>query len=505
MKHWTALKTGTALALCMTGSAAFADVSAQDVWGAWKQQMTKAGYAMTATEKVTGNTLDVSNVMMDITLPEDEGAVVVTMSQLSFVENGDGTVQIVLPSVMPVEIDVDAKDEEPLNVIVEYRSEGMQWTVSGTPDAMTHTQTAPAVTLALTSMIVDNKAVDLGQMEMTLANVNFQAVMAMGQILTQTQMGSVESLVYTVDVADPEGSGDQIKMQGNLNNLSFNAMSNTPDGTDMEDFAAALKAGFGFSGSFSHGGGNSHIEVMGDGDEFRADTTSTGGSAMMSMDAGRLVYDLKSQGLRVNAFTSEMPLPIAFEMAETAMRFAVPLSKSDDLQGFELALKLGDFTMADMLWGLFDPMGQLPRDPATIDLDITGDVKVTADLTEEDAMGGMGDQPPGELHAANINTLTVRAAGAELTGNGAFTFDNTDLASFDGMPRPEGALNLKLVGGNGLLDKLVAMGFIPEDQAMGARMMMGLFAVPGEGEDTLNSKIEVNEQGHVLANGQRLK
>lgn len=40
---------------------------------------------------------------------------------------------------------------------------------------------------------------------------------------------------------------------------------------------------------------------------------------------------------------------------------------------------------------------------------------------------------------------------------------------------------------------------------MGARMMMGLFAVPGEGEDTLNSKIEVNGEGHVLANGQRIR
>jgi hypothetical protein len=39
---------------------------------------------------------------------------------------------------------------------------------------------------------------------------------------------------------------------------------------------------------------------------------------------------------------------------------------------------------------------------------------------------------------------------------------------------------------------------------MGARMMMGLFAVPA-GDDVLTSVIEVNEQGHVLANGQRLK
>jgi len=49
------------------------------------------------------------------------------------------------------------------------------------------------------------------------------------------------------------------------------------------------------------------------------------------------------------------------------------------------------------------------------------------------------------------------------------------------------------------------MGLVAEEQAMGARMMMGLFAVAGADEDTLNSKIEVNEQGQVFANGQRLR
>ena len=56
-----------------------------------------------------------------------------------------------------------------------------------------------------------------------------------------------------------------------------------------------------------------------------------------------------------------------------------------------------------------------------------------------------------------------------------------DLTTFDGMPRPEGALDLELTGGNTLLDTLVAMGLLPEEQAMGARMMLGLFARPGAG------------------------
>lgn len=40
---------------------------------------------------------------------------------------------------------------------------------------------------------------------------------------------------------------------------------------------------------------------------------------------------------------------------------------------------------------------------------------------------------------------------------------------------------------------------------MGARMMMGMLAVPGEAEDTLTSKIEISEDGQIHANGQRIK
>ena len=67
------------------------------------------------------------------------------------------------------------------------------------------------------------------------------------------------------------------------------------------------------------------------------------------------------------------------------------------------------------------------------------------------------------------------------------------------------AVDLTLTGGNALIDKLIAAGLLPEEQAMGARMMMGLLAVPGQTPDTLNSRIEINAQGHVLANGQRIQ
>ena len=109
------------------------------------------------------------------------------------------------------------------------------------------------------------------------------------------------------------------------------------------------------------------------------------------------------------------------------------------------------------------------------------------------------------LNAVTIQELLVSAAGAKLTGTGDFAFNNDDLTSFDGMPAPSGEANLSLTGANTLMDKLIEMGLMSDDDAMGARMMMGMLAVPGEGEDTLNSKIEISEDGKILANGQRIK
>ena len=94
--------------------------------------------------------------------------------------------------------------------------------------------------------------------------------------------------------------------------------------------------------------------------------------------------------------------------------------------------------------------------------------------------------------------------GAELTGEGAFTFDNTDLVTFGGMPAPTGKLDLRLVGGNALMEKLVTLGILSAEDVMGANMMLSMFANPGPGEDEMSSTLEFKDKG-FYANGQRLQ
>ena len=65
---------------------------------------------------------------------------------------------------------------------------------------------------------------------------------------------------------------------------------------------------------------------------------------------------------------------------------------------------------------------------------------------------------PVELHSLTLNDITVSAAGAEITGTGDFTFDNDNLETFGGMPAPTGAIDMNIVGVNGLMDRLIKMG-----------------------------------------------
>ncbi len=62
-------------------------------------------------------------------------------------------------------------------------------------------------------------------------------------------------------------------------------------------------------------------------------------------------------------------------------------------------------------------------------------------------------------------------------------------------------------GANGLMDTLVKLGLLSDQDMMGARMMMGMVAKPDPeaGEDVLRSRIDLTDEGHVLANGMRLK
>jgi hypothetical protein len=180
---------------------------------------------------------------------------------------------------------------------------------------------------------------------------------------------------------------------------------------------------------------------------------------------------------------------------------SVPSTPTDAAQPMDLTLALRDFTLGEEIWSLFDPSGQLPRDPATLVLDLGGQMRLLGDIFSEEAMEA--GEAPAEVTELDLEELRLAVAGALLTGEGAFTFDWEAPGPFGpGSPAPDGEVNLRLEGGQALLETLVGMGLLPEEQAMMVRMMTGMLARPApDGGDVLLSDITVQPDGTVLANG----
>ncbi|MFY0308310.1 DUF2125 domain-containing protein [Leisingera sp. D0M16] len=507
MSRFFARGGAAAAILVVSAQGALADLSAQDVWADWKAYLTSTGYTVSGTESVSGSTLTVSDVSMVMPIPEEDGSGTVSFPEIQFVENGDGTVNVLLPAEFPMGFEFSG-DGETFSGKLIYAHDGTPMKVAGDAESMSYDYRSSKVTMTLDELTADGEAVPEGvaSVLVTLNDVTTKTDMTIADSRSYKQSLSASSLSYDMGFNDPESNGTG-SFKGALQGLSFKGTSTVPSGLEGPDMAALLEAGFAFDGTFTFTGGNGSISGVDGSESFAMESSSQGGSIAVAMDKQHLTYDVSQTGTNVNITGSEIPFPLALSMAETGFKLMMPLAKSEEEQDFALGVTLRDFAVPEMLWGMVDPTGQLPHDPATVVLDLVGKGKVLFDMFDPEAMESVeaGEAQPGELNALTVKQLQVSAAGAELTGTGDFTFNNEDLTSFDGMPAPSGEANLKLTGANTLIDKLIQMGLMSDNDAMGARMMMGMLAVPGEGEDTLTSKIEISEDGQIHANGQRIK
>lgn len=500
------LGSATALGLVFMASSAHADLTASDVWADWQGYLSSSGYDVTGTEAVSGGTLTVSDVTMSIVIPEEDASASVNLGEIAFTENGDGTVSVAFPETVPMTIEVVADGEPPVQMGMDYNSQDFDMTVSGEPNDLRYDYTAAQLAVVMRDMVVAGQSISLGEVNMSVADVVGATTMKVGNIRTMDQTINTGAVNYVIDIQDPEGGEGNIFLKGQFEAFDIKALGALPLEMDAADMAAALSSGFDVDATMTYTSGATEFRFDDEGNTVEGNSSSDGGAYTVALGGDGLTYNVLSTGMKLAMAGGDIPLPIELAFGEAGFNLTMPVAKGEDEQDFAFGVNLGDFTMSDLLWGIFDPTAQLPRDPATIAVDLTGKAKLFFDLMDPEQMESAGlVGAPGELNALDLNSLTVSLAGAELTGQGAFVFDNTDLTTFDGMPAPDGAVDLSLTGGNGLLDKLISMGLVPEDQAMGVRMMMGLFAVPGEGEDSLTSKIEVKSDGQVLANGQRLR
>ncbi|MBT9245721.1 DUF2125 domain-containing protein [Gemmobacter fulvus] len=501
MTQWKFM-CSTALVALVAANAALADVTPDEVWENWKTLSTSYGQTITTQSEVTdGDALIISG--LEIKSSQDGAEASITVEELTFTDNGDGSVDVTMSDSYPMTIRADGIDGKPdVVTTLTISHPELVITASGSAAETRYDFEGPTLAVKLDGVEGTDAPTDM-KVDVTVTDLAGNYIVTGDEAKAISSNMTAAALAMVIAGTDPE-DGSKISANFSLADLAGTASGKTV--ADMTDLAAALKAGFGSEGSFTYGATSYDMTVNEPAGETKVTGGAAGGDLNFVMDAARLGYGGGAKDVTVSISGAQIPFPqVNLAYKEGAFNFVMPVSKGDAPSDFALMTKLVDLTISDEIWAMFDPTNQLPRDPMTLVLDTKGTAKLNVDLMDQKAMEALGEGMPGELNSLDLTALQLKMAGAEVTGTGALTFDNTDLVTFGGVPAPTGKVELKAVGVNGLLDKLMAMGLVPEDQMMGARMMLGMFAKVVEGQpDTMTSTLEFKDKG-FFANGMQLQ
>ncbi len=487
---------------------AMADITPEEVWADWKRliESTDATFEV-GSEDASGDTLTISDLAFKMEFPEDSGSVESTLAEIVFRDRGDGTVEVTTSPEYPVAVaGKDATTGEEFAMSMILNQSGFVTIASRDGDTTRYDYLGPEITATVASVLVDGQAVPF-DLDVTLTGIKGGYAITEGTPRNFDGSFDAETFAMTGGGTDPEDPSATFNIDVSLTDFSQSGSGTVIGMMALADMSSMMAEGFTTEWAFSHGPAEYSISGSDDETKFNLNTTAASGSFDGVISPEGLTYGGGNTDLSVAISSTDIPFPqLTFNMAESEGRLTMPVTPGEDPSDFGLLMRMVDLEISDAIWGMFDPAGQLPRDPATLVVDLAGQARWLIDIFDPEVADAMGPgEMPGEVESLTLNALQLTVAGAELTGDGAFEFDNTPGGPFAPAPTPSGAINLMLTGGNGLLDTLVNMGLVPQEQAMGARMMLGLFARPGDGPDTLVSTIEVGSDGSVSANGQRIR
>ena len=500
MKHSTTLRGAVCIAALFAGGAAQADVTAAEVWENFKAQIDIYGEdgLSIGSEEISGGSVNITDAK--ITFSDDVVSSVIDFGDMSFVEQGDGTVLVTMAESFPMIF----TGEDGLVVTIDVLQDNFSLIVSGDPDAMNFAFTADSYGIAFRDAVNGDVTIT-GDARLIATDVSGNYVVSEGDIREIESVLDAGTVDVLVDFQMPGGNGEYITGAAKINGLSSQGSSTIPSDVDFSNPETVYANGFGFSAGYQIESADYVFDINAEGDQ-AAGSVSTGPVALSGeINAQTVGYQSNTRDVTLSLLASEFPLPIEMSMAEYGVNFRMPVGVTEEPAPFALGFDLVDLEISEMLWSIFDAGAVLPRDPATLQIGISGTAKALVDFLDPANAEVFDDtEIPFEPYSLSIDTLRVSVAGAQINGGGAFTFDNSDTQTFAPLPRPEGSALVEIIGLNGLLDNLVAMGLVPQDQVMGPRMMMGMFA-RATGDDQMEIEVEVTPNGQVNVNGNRVR
>lgn len=485
----------------LMGGTAHAALTADQVWQSWKDAGAMVGLEVTAaTENMDGGALTLNGVSI-----APAGMQGITISDMVLTETSDGSVTIEPGADIGLTLSGDSTGgarvtHDGLIVTVsEGDAGGLAYDFAADQVDVVYDTTYPGMSFD------GSPAPDVASSgTVSLAGLAGSYSDTPGSNRTFGLDLAAGTLAYDTMLDDPSlGLKQQTKSEtadvAMAFKLALPATMSLGEMTGPSDFAAALQDGL--SISFDATQGTTSGSMNQESADFPMNMVINAGGGESTGVFNKDTFSIRStgSGLEVESTSAMMPAPVRITSGPVEFGMTSPVIATETAGDFGLVLKMSQFSVNEETWALFDPTGALSRDAADVAIDISGKTMIDVPaMIAADETGAMPPMPAPE--SLDITELTLKVAGAALAGTGAFTFDNSM-----GMPMPIGEANVSVTGANALIDGLIATGLLAQEDAMGARMMMGAFMSPGANPDELTSKIEAKPGFEIYVNGQRIQ
>jgi hypothetical protein len=497
--------------LAVIGAPAIAEITADDVWANGTMLMDAFGISIEAEITREGNAVFYDNVEFSYLFPMNFGTLQVATPPMTMVEKEDGTVVIVMPKTMDYRLIVNFGLTTGISFTGDIRvqSDDLKTSVSGTPSQITYAQIGgPTITTGSYYLVTNELAEPASnRFESHSEGFELEATISAGQTISLRSAMTLLPSIMHIDDSDVDGF--RTINEDHYGHQEFQLTMAIPTRElDILNLAPALHAGM-FIKLEAQAGTTLLQETNYLHDDLMTETTA-------KIGAMNGTFELSQQGLAVALSEHDGQHQSTIHMLQHAsftglldaleVHIEVPIIASTTPQPARLKFRGDNINFGDDVWQMIDPTTMLPHDPMNFDVDISARASSMIEWLDfmniENEL--MIQQFPFELHDLQVDAFDISGAGAALSATGAFTFDMSDLDTFDGMPRPMGAAGMTVTGAHALLDNLITLGLLDANEVSGMRMGLGMFT-RDDGTGVLSTSVEIDDTGSVHVNGERVR
>lgn len=497
-----ALPTAPALAL-----------TAEEVWADWTRLARAADVTIAATTRREGDRLVVSGISIPVGPPGER--VDLQLDRIELQDLPDGRVAVLLPPRFPVTVEgpgIAGRER----VTLSASAPALSLVVSGIGETAAFDLTAPSltvtldrieppidetveVTVALADLVVEHRMDLLAETQEVATTASLGALR--GEV--RYDDGQEERGTITLDLTGMTSSLNAVLPPGFVPDPAANPDLPPPTVQELLDFFAA---GLRLSGEATVSSFALTADMTGSAQGGMADITLESAKVSAGLDQTAAHYEiaLGRMGIVGRDLPEEELSDIEMGVKDAGYGVSVGIGDLVSPQDARFWVRMTDLTLPAEAWAEADPSGVLGTEPISWALDVTARYALGAEMLQPDWQPVPGVFPPLDLIEVALKELAFSGAGIRVGGSGALGFDESDLVTFQGVPAPEGKLSFTAEGVNGLIDRLVAAGMVPEEELTGLRMGLMFIAKAGPTPDSLVSMLEFRDKGFFL-NGMKIR